>query len=132
MKNLIYPVIIKKNIDHGYTATFPDLNGCITFGEDMADTILMAQDAACGWILGELEDNKTIPKASEVQDIKLGEDEFVSLVVLDMNTYAEKYGRKLVKKNTTIPAFLNTFGEKKKLNYSKLLTNALLELYLAE
>jgi len=131
MKNLVYPAIIEQN-DDGYSVSFPDLLGCNTCGFDLAEAILMAEDAACGWILGELEDNKQIPKPSDVKNIKLTGKEYISMVVLDMQTYSEKYGRKMVKKNTTIPAFLNTFGESKKLNYSKVLTDALFELYIAQ
>jgi len=132
MKNLVYPAIFKENSDKGYTITFPDLPGCITYGEDAADALLMAKDAACGWLLDELEDGNTLPKPSAPEKIKLKNNEFISLMALDMQTYASKYGTKLVKKNTTIPAFLNTFGDSKNINYSKLLTDALLELYLAQ
>jgi len=132
MKNLVYPAIFHTNEDKGYTVTFPDLPGCITYGEDAADALLMAEDAACGWILDEIEDGKIVPKPSLAKSIKLAKDDCVSLVVLDMKSYTEKFGKKLVKKNTTIPAFLNTFGESKRINYSKLLTEALLELYLAQ
>ncbi len=132
MKNLVYPAIFHINSDKGYTVTFPDLPGCITYGEDAAEALLMAEDAACGWILDELENNNTIPAPSDIQSIKLKKSEHISLMALDMESYASKYGTTLVKKNTTIPAFLNTFGESKHINYSKLLTDALLELYLAQ
>jgi len=132
MKNLVYPAIFHINSDKGYTVTFPDLPGCITYGEDAAEALLMAEDAACGWILDELENNRMIPIPSDIQNIKLKKSEYISLMALDMESYASKYGTKLVKKNTTIPAFLNTFGESKNINYSKLLTDALLELYLAQ
>lgn len=132
MKNLIYPAIFHINSDKGYTVSFPDLPGCITYGDDAAEALLMAEDAACGWVLDELEDNKKIPEPSDLKKIKLKKDEYISLMALDMESYTAKYGTELVKKNTTIPAFLNTFGESRHVNYSKLLTDALLELYLAQ
>lgn len=46
--------------------------------------------------------------------------------MLDIDAYAEKYGSKAVRKNITIPAWLNTFGEKKNLNFSKVLQDALM------
>ena len=39
----------------------------------------------------------------------------------------KKYGHKSVRKNITIPAWLNTFGEKNHINFSKVLSDALLK-----
>lgn len=36
----------------------PDLPGCVTEGDSLADAILMAADAASGRVLDELEDGK--------------------------------------------------------------------------
>lgn len=52
---------------------------------------------------------------------------FKSLIVLDMDAYSEKYGTKVVRKNITIPAWLNTYGEKNNINFSKVLQEALLK-----
>ena len=51
------------------------------------------------------------------------------MVVLDMDAYTEKYGKKAVRKNLTIPAWLNTFAEKQQVNFSQVLTDALTNLY---
>ena len=42
--------------DEGYTVEIPDLPGCVSEGDSLADAINMATDAASGWILDELED----------------------------------------------------------------------------
>ena len=76
----------------GYTVVVPDLPGCVSEGDSLADAILMGTDAACGWLLDELEDGNPIPKASDVRDIHPDEGGIVSLLVLDMDSYAEKYG----------------------------------------
>lgn len=95
----------------------------------MADAILMAEDAASGWVLDELEDGNPIPSAKSVNDITVQPGEFVNLLVLDMDSYAEKYGNKAVRKNLTIPAWLNTFAEKNQVNFSQVLTEALTAIY---
>ena len=51
--------------------------------------------------------------------------QIVSLVALDMDAYAAKYGRNAVKKTLTIPAWLNTFAEKNGISCSKVLQEAL-------
>ncbi len=113
----------------------PDLPGCTTGGKNLADAIEMAIDAASGWVLTELEDGDKIPKATDIEKIQPDEElaqgsrAFVSMIVLDMEKYAEKYGDKTVRKNLTIPAWLNTFAEKKHINFSELLQKALMDLY---
>ena len=71
----------------------------------------MGTDAASGWVLDELEDGKPAPEASPLESIIPEAGGFVSMLVLDMDAYAEKYGEKAVRKNLTIPAWLNTFAE---------------------
>jgi len=122
-----YPCIEKKG---GYTVEVPDLPGCVSEGESLADAILMATDAASGWVLDELEDGKPVPPASPINGVIPDEpDGFVTLLVLDMDAYAEKYGSKAVRKNLTIPAWLNTFAEANHINFSQVLQDSLTAIY---
>lgn len=125
---LLYPAIFTPFEEgDGFTVEFPDLPGCVTEGDSMIEAIDMAQDAASGWILGELEEGNSFPSASDHKSIKPPKGSFINLIVLDMDAYAEKYGSKAVRKNITIPAWLNTYGEKNNINFSKVLTDALME-----
>lgn len=127
---LVYPAIFYPNEEQGgYTVEVPDLPGCVSCGRDLAEAILMGQEAAAGWVLDELEEELPVPKASETSAIVPEKGGFVSLLALDMDTYIQKYGSRAVRKNLTIPAWLNTFAEKEKLNISQVLQNALFELY---
>mgnify|MGYP001077000786 CR=1 FL=1 len=53
---LIYPAVFEPCQEGGYLVTVPDLPGCVTEGDTLAEAILMVQDAASGWVLGELEE----------------------------------------------------------------------------
>lgn len=125
----VYPVCIYPGDKSGFTVIVPDLKGCVTEGETIADALEQAIDAASGWVLDELEDGKRPPKPSAVENIKADEYEngFVSVIMLDIDAYAEKYGSKAVRKNCTIPAWLNTAAEKAHINFSQVLQNALQE-----
>lgn len=112
-----------------YTVEVPDLPGCVSEGDSLADAILMATDAASGWVLDELEDGKSAPAASPLESIVPDSGGFVNMLVLDMDTYAEKYGEKAVRKNLTIPAWLNTFAEKNDINFSQVLQDSLTAMY---
>lgn len=113
----------------GYTAEVPDLPGCVSEGDTLADAILMATDAASGWVLGELENGNPVPPSSSPESIVPKPGGFVSMLVLDMDAYAEKYGDKAVRKNLTIPAWLNTFAEKNHINFSQVLQDSLIAIY---
>jgi predicted RNase H-like HicB family nuclease len=127
---LIYPACFYQDDETGgYAVEVPDLPGCVTGGNSLSEAISMGVDAASGWVLTELEDGKPIPRASAIQDIHPDDGGFVSLLSLDMDAYAEKYGNKAVRKNLTIPAWLNTFAEKQNISFSKVLTDALTALY---
>ena len=129
---LAYPAVFEPFEDGpGYVVTIPDLPGCVTEGDTLADAIMMAEDAASGWVLDELEDGKQAPPSSNLADIHVDDGQFVSLLALDIDKYAEKYGSKAVRKNVTIPAWLNTFGESLNLNFSQILQDALQRMYQA-
>jgi predicted RNase H-like HicB family nuclease len=125
---LTYPAIFYAG-EGGYSVEVPDLPGCVSGGKTLAEAILMGTDAASGWVLDELEDGKPAPAASDIKRIRPEENGFVSVLVLDMDAYSEKYGNKAVRKNLTIPAWLNTFAEKQNINFSKVLTDSLTELF---
>ena len=124
---LAYPIILSPFEDGsgGYTVEVPDLPGCVTEGRDLADALLMAEDAASGWVLTELEEGSPAPKASKLSGIRTeSSDQLVSMVALDMDSYAAKYGSKAVRKNVTIPAWLDTWAEPAGINHSGALRDA--------
>ncbi|MDR3243091.1 MAG: type II toxin-antitoxin system HicB family antitoxin [Clostridiales Family XIII bacterium] len=127
---LTYPACFYKDEEtDAYAVEVPDLPGCATGGDTLADAMLMGIDAASGWVLTELEEGRPAPVASAIDAIQPESGGFVSLLVLDMDTYAEKYGDKAVRKNLTIPAWLNTFAEANHVNFSQVLQNSLTEIY---
>ena len=123
---LIYPAIFYPFEDGGgFTVEVPDLPGCVSEGKTLADAILMGTDAASGWILDELEDGNAVPEASASSDLHPDEGGIVNLLVLDMDSYAEKYGNKAVRKNITIPAYMDTYAENHGLSLSKVMQDAI-------
>ena len=127
---LVYPACFFIDSETGeYAVEVPDLPGCVSGGASLAEAVEMAVDAASGWVLTELEDGKPAPKASDIKAIRPEKGGFVSVLVLDMGAYAEKFGNKAVRKNLTIPAWLNTFAEENHINFSKVLQETLTGLY---
>ena len=90
----------------------------------------MGIDAASGWILTEIEEGNAVPKASEPTKIKLLDNKsFINMLILDMDLYSEKYSSKCVRKNITLPKWVNTLAEKNNVNFSQLLQNTIVEKY---
>ncbi len=127
---LTYPAIFYPfEAGEGFVVEVPDLPGCVSEGATFAEAQEMGVDAASGWVLTDLEDGKPVPKASNIKDIKPDNGGFVSMLVLDMDSYMEKFGNKAVRKNLTIPAWLNTFAMANHINFSKVLQDALIGIY---
>lgn len=134
-----YPAVFLKNVEsQGYTILFPDLPGCISCGNDVKDALYMANDALGCFLFDDYAKLEDMPKSSLLEDIDLGdfieEDEyeylslegsFKSYVGLNLTDYVKKHEKKTVKKNVTIPSYLNEMGKASKINFSKLLTEAL-------
>lgn len=125
---LVYPACFYEEKEGGYSVEIPDLLGCCTQANTLEDAMEMAEDVALGWILTSIEDEEEIPNPSKIQDIKLErENGFVTLLLLDIDQYTEKYGtKKSVKKTLTIPEWLNKRAEKIGINFSQTLQEALL------
>ncbi|HBQ28231.1 MAG TPA: HicB family protein [Desulfotomaculum sp.] len=124
---LVYPACFYPCEEGGYTVTFPDLPGCVTEGDTLSEAVDMAINAASGWLLEYVEDNKQLPNSSNIKDVVPNEYEngFVSLISVDLDEYSKKYANKAVKKTLTIPAWLNTIAEEKNVNFSQILQDAL-------
>lgn len=124
---VVYPACFYVEKEGGYTVIFPDLPGCITQGDTLEEAIEMAEDAALGWLLLSLEKGEELPKPSNINSIKLEEEGFVNLLLLNLGDYSEKYSKKkYVKKTLTLPYWLNEIAERKGVNFSKTLQEALL------
>ena len=127
---LIYPAIFTPYFDEGgYDVTVPDLPDCMASGDTLADAIEDAVNQASGVILSIMEKGGEVPPASEYSDVELEDpDDFVSLIVLDMGAYSDAHAMKSVRKNITIPAWLNAYGEAHHVNFSRVLQEALLSM----
>jgi antitoxin HicB len=49
-----YKILLHKEPEGGYTVSVPALHGCITYGEDIDEAIMMAKDAI-GLYIEELQ-----------------------------------------------------------------------------
>ena len=127
MAKYTYPAVFEKEQEGGYSIYFPDVEGCYTQAEDLAEGIENAGDALC-LMLYELEkEGKSIPKATDIKDINQNADDIVTLIACDTRFYRNYFEGKSVKINATIPLWLKEAGEKKNVNFSQILQNGVKE-----
>lgn len=119
---IVYPAVFHEE-NKAYWVEFPDLEGCQSFGNTIAETMENAQEALLGYVVTMLEEEVKLPKASIVTDLETTSDSFVSLVACDLSKYDVN---KSVKKTLTIPAWLNDRAVSLGINFSKTLQDALL------
>mgnify|MGYP002672636080 CR=1 FL=1 len=122
-----YPAIFTPEKDGGYSVLFPDLEGCFTCGDDMADALFMAEDALALILYGYESDSRPIPAPSKAEDLKLEPGEFVNIVACDTLEYRKRFSTKAVKKTLTIPEWLNEKATAMNINFSQVLQDALLQ-----
>ena len=125
MAKYTYPAVFTEEEEGRYSVLFPDLDGCYTCGDNLADAIYMAEDVLA-FTLYDYEKKKIdIPKPSDIAKIKHGKKEFVSYVLCDTIEYHKKNNGKAVKKTLTIPEYLNELAMAANLNFSQILQDAL-------
>ena len=116
----IYPAIFEYAED-GITITFPDLPGCISCAESQEEAIYMAKDVLGVFITACESLGYTIPVPSKGTDIKAEPGQSVFMIDVWLPIYREEKRSGSVKKNVTIPVWLNSLAEKQKLNFSQIL-----------
>jgi predicted RNase H-like HicB family nuclease len=65
---LEYTLVIEADPDGGYVAHFPDLVGCATQGETLAEALAMAEDAKQGWLTATYNVGNEIPLPTYRED----------------------------------------------------------------
>ena len=83
MTKYVYPALFHSNEDGSFTITFPDLPGCISEEKSLGNAMYMAQSALTQWIEYLTGEKQDVPTASNLQNILIDQNEFVSLIHAD-------------------------------------------------
>lgn len=118
----IYPVILTPD-DGGYLVFVPDLN-INTEGESLTDAIDMARDAIGMWGIAEEDMGRPIPEPSVLNpDHKPGD--IATLVDIDFAAYRKANDTRTVRRNVSLPSWLNELANEHNVNCSAVLQDAL-------
>lgn len=126
----VYPVFFTKAEDV-ILVEVPDLE-ILTEGKDMPDAIEMARDAIELKCVSLEDDGVVIPRPSSVEQLDSSQGTFaedgqtvISLVDIDSAEYRRKIDTKMVRRNVTLPSWLNYEAEHAGINVSRVLQDAL-------
>ena len=119
-----YPIILTRGQKY-VVVSIPDFD-INTQGEDFADAMEMARDAIGLMGIDMQDDGKELPTPTTISELTV-ENGVVTLVDIDFDIYRRKNELRAVKKNCTIPSWLNYEAEKANINFSQVLQNALME-----
>ena len=122
-KKVVYPATFTQDGEYIFVE-FPDVEGAFTQGENIQEAYEMAEE-----VLGIiLAGSKNYPLASSVQEITQSyPNSDVALVGVDIDAFRRKYRSKTVRKNITLPEWLNELAVSEKINVSQVATEALKE-----
>ena len=118
----VYPIVLTPT-KSGYVVSVPDLD-INTQGKDIAEAIFMARDAIGLWGICQQDDNCEIPEPSTIEPPH-DQGELVSWVDIDFDEYRRKHDNRTVRRNITLPAWLDEAASKANINVSGFIQSAL-------
>ena len=128
----IYPVIFTE-LDDVCLVEVPDMD-ILTEGKNLEEAFTMARDAIGIKGIAMEDDREVLPEASKLSEINPKDgtfaengDGFVSLIDVDFDVYRRKIDHKMVRRNVTLPNWLNHEADESGVNVSKILQEALIE-----
>ena len=120
-----YTAIITES-EGTFYAKVPDISGCITTAGSLSEAISLITDAL-NLSLVVLEDEDIEPPHLTPQpEIVHGDNDILTVIQADTIQYRSATDTKAVRKNVSLPAWLANLADKRGINCSKVLQDALL------
>lgn len=120
-----YPVVFKKS-GNDYISYIPDFD-MYSQGSSLAEAIEMARNELGLLGIDCLDDGEALPTPSDFKEIQSANPkDIVTLVDIDFDEYRKANDTKSVRRNVTLPAWLDYEATKSKINVSAVLKDALI------
>lgn len=123
----IFTALISCTGEKTYVARVPDIPGCITTGISLSDAIDQITDAAAVSLVAAEDEGVEIAHASQQSDLKRETGDICTLIRIDTLAYRAATDTRAVRKNVSLPAWMATLADKRGINCSQLLQEALLQ-----
>lgn len=120
-----YTAVISEE-DGVFYAKVPDVDGCITTGKSLSEAIELITDAL-SLSLVVLEDEAVQPNPATAQSLLSHEPgDILTIIQVDTIKYRSQIDTRAVRKNVSLPAWMSSLADKRGINCSKVLQDALL------
>lgn len=109
----------------GYYAKVPDLPGCITTGSSLSDAIEQITDAMSAWLVVAEDEGELIVPPTPQDELVTEPGTICSLISADTIDYRAKTDTRAVRKNVSLPNWMVQLADKRGINCSQVLQDAL-------
>lgn len=109
----------------GYYAKVPDLPGCITTGNSLSDAIDQITDAMSAWLVVAEDEGEPITPPSPQEKLSVDAGTICSLISADTIEYRAQTDTRAVRKNVSLPSWMVRLADKRGINCSQVLQDAL-------
>lgn len=118
-----YPIVMTQGSK--YVVVFiPDFD-LNTQGKDYAEAMKMARDAIGLMGIDMEDDGEQLPAPTEMDAVEMNKGDVVTLVDVDFDEYRRKNSNKAVRRNVSLPEWLDAMAKEAEINVSAVLTRAL-------
>lgn len=122
-----YTAVITEQ-DGTFFAKVPDIDGCITTAASLPEAISLITDALNLCLVG-LEDEGITPVSPTLQEnIPHLPSDILTIVQADTIQYRSLTDTRAVRKNVSLPAWMSNLADKRGINCSKVLQDALISI----
>lgn len=118
-----YPAIFIP-VEDGFVTHIPDFD-VGTQGDTLAEAIEMTRDLIGLMGIDMQDDGKELPHPSNIENIKREKNQIVNYVDIDFAEYRLRNNNRSVRRNVSLPAWLDNEASKAGLNVSAVLQDAL-------
>lgn len=126
MRKITYLAVLEPD-NGGYGVFFPDLPGCVSYGNNLEEAQINAKEALELHVYGLEKESEKLPEPSKNLDSELCSGNYVAPITVFPDMVKNEMDNRRVKTNVTIPAWLKDLAEEAGVNYSKLLESSLID-----
>jgi predicted RNase H-like HicB family nuclease len=128
MKYLYTAILSPIEGESAWSARVPDLPGCVSTGADIPEALDMITDAASLWLVVAEDKGRPIAPPTPQSALErqgLGPDDVCTLIRIDTLAYRALTDTRAVRKNVSLPAWMVNMADKRGINCSQVLQEAL-------
>ncbi len=124
MKEMVVAVLHPRK-NGGFECRVPDFPGCVTSGQTLEEALSMIEDASNFWACDIETDGRPYPTITPYHQVEHDPQDVLQMIRVDTDEYRRLNDNRTVRKNVSLPAWMATMAERRGINCSQLLQDAL-------